>query len=184
VGRFRELDNKENTIGSRGTRFKSGISQVLWTSPVFELSGLKEKSMSCKSTQNRRSRTGFDSLGSLMSTRNKGNTRHPRVTCPTLQQTRQRPLEDDLCLSRDMERRFAPSCTRYVDFGGVTLPRRVSWSSESADEILGRVLISHLSTFNPRDGASPFEVTGLANVKINVIGCGYGRAERRLYGPL
>ena len=71
VGRSMELDSNKRSIGSSGTRFKSGINHVLWTDLVFECSGLKNKSISCRSVQNRRSKTGFDSLGSFISSRSK-----------------------------------------------------------------------------------------------------------------
>jgi hypothetical protein len=67
AGRFKELDSKERTIGSSGTRFKRGINQALWANPVFELLELLEledKSMLCRRAQKRRSKTGFDSLRS------------------------------------------------------------------------------------------------------------------------
>ena len=64
AGRFRQLDSKEKTIGSSGTRFKRGVNQALRTNPVFELLELKDESMLCRSIQKRRSKTGFDSLGS------------------------------------------------------------------------------------------------------------------------
>jgi len=43
AGRSMELDSKERTIGSNGTRFKRGISHVLWMDRVFESSGFKKK---------------------------------------------------------------------------------------------------------------------------------------------
>jgi hypothetical protein len=62
AGKFRELDSKEKTIGSSGTRFKRGSNQALRANPVFELFELKDKSMLCRSVQKRKSKTGFDSL--------------------------------------------------------------------------------------------------------------------------
>ena len=103
AGRSMMLDSKERTIGSNGTRFKRGISHVLWTDGVFESSGLKKKSISCKSVQNRRSNTGFDSLEASISTESKRKARDSQGTRPVLQKTRQAPLEDDLCFSRDIE---------------------------------------------------------------------------------
>jgi hypothetical protein len=84
AGRSRELDSNKRSIGSSGTRFKSGINHVLWTVLVFEFSGLKNKSTSCRSVQNRRSKTGFDSLGSYISSRKQRKPRHSRVTCSVL----------------------------------------------------------------------------------------------------
>lgn len=97
------LDSKERTIGSNGTRLKRGISHVLWTDGVFESSGLKNKSISSKSVQNRRSNTGFDSLDTSISTESKRKERNSQGTRPVLQKTRQAPLEDDLCFSRDIK---------------------------------------------------------------------------------
>ena len=103
-------------MGSSGTRFKSGINQALRANPAFELLELKDKSMLCRSIQNRRSKTGFDSLGSSMRINNKGKARNSRRTCSVFQKTRQTPLKDNFCFSRDMERRFTPGSTRDVNF--------------------------------------------------------------------
>lgn len=118
AGRFRELDSKEITMGSSGTRFKSGINQALRANPAFELLDLepKDKSMLCRSTQNRRSKTGFDSLGSSMRINNEGKARNSRRTCSVFQKTRQTPFKDNFCFSRDMERCFTPGSTRDVNF--------------------------------------------------------------------
>jgi hypothetical protein len=62
AGRVRVLDTKEETIGSSGTRFKRGINQALRVNPVFGLFEFKVTSIVCTSVQNRRSKTGFDSL--------------------------------------------------------------------------------------------------------------------------